>query len=140
MRILLPIDSDEDRAIAAAETVTSLPNAAEAVHVTIVNVQRRVEVSGDGDRVDSDDWFDEEEYPPAVDEAIRVLEGAGITVEKRREHDDPGDAIVEVADDIDADRIIMAGRKRSPVGKVLFGSVAQDVLLNSKTPVTFIAV
>lgn len=139
MRVLLPVDGDEDRAAAAAEAVTVLPGAAEAVTVTVLNVQPKVEVAdADGGRADSADWFDPDEYPSSVERALSILEEAGITVEKRREHADPASAIVETAQAIDADRIVMSGRKRTPVGKVLFGSVTQSVLLDADVPVTVV--
>ncbi|GAB7021278.1 universal stress protein [Halostagnicola sp. A-GB9-2] len=48
---------------------------------------------------------------------------------------DPSDRILEYADDQNARYIVVASRKRSPAGKVLFGSVAQSVLLNAGCPV-----
>lgn len=140
MRVLLPVDTDEEQSIAAAETVTSLPNAAEAVHVTILNVKEEFDSkTSDRGRVSSEDWYDEDDFPSSVDKAVDVLENAEITVAKRREHAEPAEAITEIAKEIDADRIIMAGRKRTPVGKVLFGSVTQSVLLNTDVTVTVIA-
>lgn len=140
MRVLLPVNDDEDRAIAAASAVTTLPDAAESVEVTILNVEERIDIrSGDGGRVDSETWYDPESFPPSVGEAAAVLEEAGITVERRRAHADPVEAILETAGEVGADRIVMAGRRQTPVGKVLFGSVTQSVLLNSDVPVTIIA-
>lgn len=46
--------------------------------------------------------------------------------------------IVEFADEIKASMIIIGVRKRRPAGKVLFGSVAQDVILNATQPVVCI--
>jgi len=43
--------------------------------------------------------------------------------------------VVEYAADNDARYIVVAGRNRSPTGKVLFGSVTQSILLNAKCPV-----
>lgn len=52
--------------------------------------------------------------------------------------DDVGAAIVDVADEVDAARVIVGGRNRSPTGKAMFGSTAQYVLLNAPSPVTFV--
>lgn len=46
--------------------------------------------------------------------------------------------ILDLATDVDADMIIVGGKKRSPTGKAVFGSTAQEVLLNSPCPVTFV--
>jgi len=43
-----------------------------------------------------------------------------------------------VAHDVDARYLVIGGRKRSPVGKALFGSIAQRVLLEADSPVTFV--
>lgn len=47
---------------------------------------------------------------------------------------DPADEVVAYASEIDASYIVVAGRKRSPAGKALFGSVAQSILLNADRP------
>ncbi len=138
MRVLLPFDTNNDRAVAAAETVLSLPDAAKNVHVTILNVKKETEYREDSVER-SEDWYDPEEFPPSVDKAAEILENAGVAFEKRRRHGDPSEEILEMANEIEADRIIMAGRKRTPVGKVLFGSITQSVLLGSDVPVTVIA-
>lgn len=47
----------------------------------------------------------------------------------------PGKYILEVAERFDASLIVIGVRKRSPVGKILFSSTAQHVILNSEKPV-----
>jgi nucleotide-binding universal stress UspA family protein len=49
-----------------------------------------------------------------------------------------GEGILALAEDIEADLIVIGGRRRSPSGKALFGSIAQNVLLNAPCPVTFV--
>ncbi|MFU8866435.1 universal stress protein [Natronococcus sp.] len=53
---------------------------------------------------------------------------------------DPADEIANYADDVEATYLVVAGRNRSPVGKALFGSVAQSVLLNASSPVVSLRV
>ncbi len=48
---------------------------------------------------------------------------------------DPATEIVSYAGEIEADLISLAGRKRSPAGKAIFGSVSQAVFLNADRPV-----
>jgi nucleotide-binding universal stress UspA family protein len=48
---------------------------------------------------------------------------------------DAGDELVRYANEQDASYICVGGRRRSAVGKALFGSVTQDVLLNAECPV-----
>ncbi|KYH24745.1 universal stress protein family protein [Halalkalicoccus paucihalophilus] len=46
----------------------------------------------------------------------------------------PGKKVVEYADEVDARYVVVGGRARSPVGKALFGSVTQSILLNTERP------
>jgi nucleotide-binding universal stress UspA family protein len=49
-----------------------------------------------------------------------------------------GEAVIEIAEDVGADLVVIGGRRRSPSGKAVFGSIAQNVLLNAPCPVTFV--
>ncbi|GAB6862217.1 universal stress protein [Haloplanus litoreus] len=51
---------------------------------------------------------------------------------------DISDGIIDIAEATKSDRVVVSGRTRSRVGKAVFGSTAQDVLLNSPCPVTFV--
>ena len=51
---------------------------------------------------------------------------------------EPEEDIVEFAKEVNASMIIIGVRKRSPTGKLLFGSVAQQVILNAEQPVVCI--
>lgn len=48
---------------------------------------------------------------------------------------DVSEHILESADRHDASYIVIGGRKRTPVGKALFGSTTQSVLLHADVPV-----
>jgi nucleotide-binding universal stress UspA family protein len=45
------------------------------------------------------------------------------------------DAILRVAEEVDAELLVVGIHRRSPVGKVLLGSNAQRILLNATCPV-----
>jgi nucleotide-binding universal stress UspA family protein len=137
-RVLLPVGGDVDHALAAADSVASLPNAAADVEAVILNVYEGFEASGEGGRVDSEEVWNEENYPESVDDVEDRLTEAGVATSRRREHGDPAETIIEVADELDVDNITMSGRRRSPTGKMLFGSTTQSVLLAADCPVTVI--
>lgn len=48
---------------------------------------------------------------------------------------DIADEILAVATDVDADAIVIGIRHRSPVGKLIMGSVAQRVIIDAACPV-----
>jgi nucleotide-binding universal stress UspA family protein len=48
---------------------------------------------------------------------------------------DPAEDLVNVADELEADLIVIGLRRRSPVGKLILGSNAQRVLLDAPCPV-----
>lgn len=47
----------------------------------------------------------------------------------------PVEEILEYSEEVSADYIIVSGRKKSPAGKTLFGSVTQSILLDANRPV-----
>jgi nucleotide-binding universal stress UspA family protein len=51
---------------------------------------------------------------------------------------DVSDALLSTADEIGADRLVIAGTTKTPVGKAIFGSTAQNVLLDAPCPVTYV--
>lgn len=48
---------------------------------------------------------------------------------------EPTEKILEYASENDASSIVLTGRKQTPVGKILFGSVTQSVILNAERPI-----
>lgn len=51
---------------------------------------------------------------------------------------DAADEIIRYAEEHDARYLVVGGRKRSPVGKAVFGSVTQDILMGTEKPVVTI--
>ena len=146
--ILLPLGfSDEDRikalADAAAEVAGPMGATVYILHVfTESDFERLVERMG----------YDPDS-PPDPDEVVKRLIGVreltreltaplrnyGVGIEiGGRVGDTIGDEIVAVAAEINATRVVVGGRKRTPTGKAVFGSTAQKVVLNAPCPVTFV--
>ncbi|WP_418283741.1 universal stress protein [Halorubrum sp. DTA46] len=68
----------------------------------------------------------------------KALDDAGVNYTIRGAVGELADEVVATAESISADRIVVGGRRRSPTGKAVFGSVAQDVMLSAPCPVTFV--
>lgn len=74
-------------------------------------------------------------------EARTVLEDAGLDVStygRVSETGSKGRQLVAMAEEFDTDMLIIGGRDRTPVGKAVFGSTAQRVMLEAPCPVLFI--
>lgn len=135
-RVLLAVDTEMEAPEKIAEAVASLPDADSNVEATILNVFEEFEVTGaESGTVDSEDIYDEEDFPESVDTVRNHLSDAGTSVTAVRRHGDITEEIRSEADRIDADLVVIGGRKRSPVGKAVFGSVVQSVLLQIDRPV-----
>lgn len=73
-----------------------------------------------------------------VTELAEPLERAGVDTEVAAGVGEHAPTIVRLAREHDADLAFVGGERRSPAGKVVFGSTAQYVLLNAPCPVTLV--
>jgi nucleotide-binding universal stress UspA family protein len=86
-----------------------------------------------GDETDADDVRDGERALEIVEDAV----AAAGSVERRQfvRGNEPVEDLLQAANDWDADEYVIGIRKRSPVGKMMFGSTAQHLLLDADRPV-----
>lgn len=143
---MLPVDENEDRARKQAEAVLDLPGGADEIVVDVVHVHEEraapdVEWATGGFADEFAEAMNENvrntrNLPDSIDRAVETLESAGIEYAIHETTGDPAEAILAIADEYGSDAIVIGVRKRSPVGKVIFGSVAQGVILDSDRPVT----
>jgi len=121
--VVLGVDEDEELARAAAREIANLPGDGTDTKVTVIHVFQDNPSGASATQVAS------------VRKAEELLTEAGVEVDVTESSGDPADAIIDVGDEVDADLIVVGGRKRSPAGKALFGSVTQTVILNGGRPV-----
>lgn len=127
-RVLLPVDRDPERARQQAEYVAGLPDATETVEATVLYVFPHQDYAGAPDH-------EFEEIEAAV-EAAAYLEEQGVTVERVATGGEVARTVLDAADEREVDGIVVGGRKRSGVQKVVMGSTAQDIILSAERPVT----
>ncbi|GAB3706765.1 universal stress protein [Halorubrum pallidum] len=140
MVIVAAVDRSE-RAPAIVEEAVELGEAfdepVEVVHVLtrqkFIDLER-TSVSDTGHTIPTDDILE-----IAEDIAQEVIdESSAVDVSPVGLLGDPADEVVNYAESNDARYLVIAGRKRSPVGKALFGSTVQTVMLDSEVPVVSI--
>ena len=119
--IVAGVDTDADRARRVAEEITTLPIEDKRVILTHL-----FEKNPEGASIDQ---------VGAARRARELLESHDVEVEFEERSGDPATGVIDVADDTDADLICVAGRERSPAGKAIFGSVTQEIILNTDRPV-----
>jgi nucleotide-binding universal stress UspA family protein len=126
MKILLAYD--RSRSAQAALKVAVDQAKAFAAHVTLLT-----SLTG-GTATSSEDIKEAEEH---LESARSVLENAGIPCDTHLLVKDltPGEDIVDFANKNKIDVIIIGVKKKSKVGKLVFGSTAQYVILEASCPV-----
>lgn len=141
--VLLAVgEGDADRSDVLAETVTDIAGPAGSV-VALTHVFTSEEFETVTEQLDYDPDGSVAPNEVAMRHAtIRSiadrLSDADVAHSIRGVVGPHGESIVSLATDIDADLVVVGGRKRSPTGKAVFGSTAQEVMLNAPCPVTFV--
>ncbi|SDZ85828.1 Universal stress protein family protein [Haloplanus vescus] len=121
--VVIGVDDNEERAMTCARAVADLPGDAAEKRVTVIHSFTDNPSGASASQLAS------------VRDATEYLEEQGLEVEVNESSGDPAEQLLDAARDADADLIVVGGRKRSPTGKALFGSVTQTVILNADRPV-----
>ncbi|AEH38703.1 universal stress protein [Halopiger xanaduensis] len=146
-RVLLPVEDDPARARRQVESVLALPRAASEVFVDVLHVHDEAATAdaewaaggfAESYEEEMEELRDLQRIPESVETAIDLLADGGVEYAVHEATGDPAETILERAAEYDSDAIVVGVRKRSPVGKVLFGSVVQAVILESDRPVTVV--
>lgn len=95
-------------------------------HLVVVHSLRRPD--------DENDYLQDREDIEDLEERL-AGEGITFTVREYARGRSAPEELVAVANELDADMIVIGIRRRSPVGKLLMGSNAQAVLLHADCPV-----
>lgn len=129
-----------DRSDRAKRIITEVDKLAQAfdlpLHIVHVTSESAYDPYDEGRQGRVEDDIDEEriiaDAEAVVQDAIAELDIEGEPVGLIG---DPPDQLLTYAEENDAAYIVLAARKRSPIGKAVFGSVAQSVILNAECSV-----
>ncbi len=139
-RILVAVDGDETRAKEQLDTLEALPQFENELAVHLLHVYEAVSTPADEAGPVPIERINEtldtvRELPESATMMREALESDSIEPEVHEFVGDPVNVIHSTADEIDADCILMGVRDRTPLGRVILGSVSQQVLLESDVPV-----
>lgn len=128
-RVMVAVDeSDESQAALAAARELAGDSGAS---VLVVHALERAYVAEAAAYIEPDDTAKE-----LLARSVRTLDGAGGRVESRVLHDAPtAAAIVQAADQYDADLIVLGSRRLTDLGGLLLGSVTHAVVKGTTRPV-----
>lgn len=122
-RILVALDDTLDHAIAQADAITGMPHDPQDLEVTLLHVFTDNAPGASIQQLETARKVED------------LLAEAGIDARMDETSGDPSTQILTYVEEEDIDLICVGGRKRSPTGKALFGSVTQDVILSTELPV-----
>lgn len=133
--------NDSDRVDKLAQTVLDIASPADA-HIVLAHVFTEDEFETAANRLDFANPGDASPAEVAtrlatVREVANRLDAEGIEYVISARIGSHGTGVVDIATQQDVD-LVVGGRQRSPAGKAMFGSTAQQVLLESPSPVTFV--
>lgn len=135
MTVVASVDGDDGSRTVVQEAATLADRFDEPLRV--VSVYERSEHEHlINEKIDVDQTATEEDRREiARVVAERASEGLSREYEAIGRAGNPAEEILDYATEVDARYLVIGGRKRSPVGKALFGSVTQSVLLEADRPV-----
>lgn len=137
MGIVAAVDTSERAPDVLSQAITLAEQFGERVHV--VHVMKRSEaIEAETSSITKDDAVTIEELrATAARVATDLLDEQSVTADTEEVGliGNPADEIVEYARQHDMRYIVVSPQKKSQTGKLLFGSVAQSILLNAPCPV-----
>lgn len=121
MRVVLGVGGSEDGMAAVRETIDRVGQTGDELTIAILE-------NPDSDR-----------SPETVESAVRqALRDRDLEAEIVHLEGDPGPALTEFAAAEAFDRIVLGGGRRSPMGKIAVGQIAEFVILNADRTVTLV--
>lgn len=137
VNILVPMDDSPMAKRALEHAVSMYPDA----RITVLHVINYIEESYSSRALVGPEKLKErgrERSEELFERAESIAEEHGTDIETESVVGDPSREIVAYAEDTDVDQIVMGCHGRSPMSRVLLGSVAETVSRRAPVPVTIV--
>jgi nucleotide-binding universal stress UspA family protein len=135
MVVVAAVDRSEEANRVVAEAATLAEAFDDSFHIVHVISRSEFAEPGQAQSKDGQTADLDEIRKTAAEFAKKAAEGIAIPYEAVGLIGKAAEEINKYADKDDARYVVIGGRARSPAGKAIFGSVSQDILLNSSQPV-----
>jgi nucleotide-binding universal stress UspA family protein len=137
--ILIAVENEAERMQRVVDHAAEVASGLDA-EVILYHVYEDEEFESllDARNFDSADPVELARQNTTVEAAAQTLRESGVDFSVQASTGDPGNELVSYIGSSDVDHVFVGGRKRSPAGKALFGSVSQQVLLNADAPCTLV--
>jgi nucleotide-binding universal stress UspA family protein len=135
--ILVPTDGSEQASEATPHALDLAENYDATVHALCV-VNRAATRQLSPTRAETTMGAMVEEAERATSEIEDEMEKAGVECLSVVLEGAPDETILDYVEENEIDIVVIGGRKRTPAGKLLFGSVTQSVILHADVPVTVV--
>ncbi|QKY21472.1 universal stress protein [Halolamina sp. CBA1230] len=140
--ILVAVSGEADRTKSVAQTAVDVAGPAGAtVRLLHVFSEEGYETVKDQLELDPDAEVtpgDVAARHATIREVGSLLDDAGVEYEAHGAVGETSEKVLELAEEADADMVVVGGRGRSAAGKTVFGSTAQKILSNAPCPVTYV--
>lgn len=139
--VLVPVKNHPPWSRAVAEAVTDVEDdGTEAVVLHVFDDAEEASTRANLDDPGELSLDDLSARKNGVAAAVDVLTDGGLDAAPAgaRVEDSLSCTILDVGEEVEADRVYLYGRRRNPTGKAVFGSVVQTVILEASVPVTIV--
>lgn len=135
-RVLVAMTRSEESRKAVEYAVSTFPEA----EITVLHVINPNTYYGDEGQLSYEHVVEEGEERAAelFETATETAERYGVRISTKTATGNAQHEILDYAEDLDVDQIVMGSRGRSGVSRVLLGSVAEAVTRRSPVPVTVV--
>ena len=138
LKVLIPVDGSASAARAVREVADLMRENATRVELHVVNVQPPIGTARAYAGKEAVQDFHRQEAEKVLAPMRALLDELGLKASIHVLVGSLGDTVARLASELHADRIVMGTRSASPLGGLLLGSSATDVLQRAPVPVTLV--
>jgi nucleotide-binding universal stress UspA family protein len=137
-RILIPVD-ESPQAREAVRHASAVHSGDDLVLLHVIEYSESITNPERGGRKQAEGWYAkaQQDAEELFEELLADIDHDG-DITTATVDGSPSGEIIDYLTDHDIDQVVIGGRRRSPTGKAVFGSITQKVTLSAPCPVTIV--